>query len=143
MNARAWKRYFRQVKKQLACTAPEWQALEKQLRQAVQELESEQPGITFAQCVEILGTAEDVAREYEKGLTEQQLAGQKKRRQQRRVWGIAAVVSVIAVLTGLLIYFWYIKEFTVVEVSTTIIDMGDVPLEDIPDLTQQTREGKS
>lgn len=142
MNDRAWKRYFRQVKKQTACAGPEWAALEKRLRQAVQELETEQPGISFAQCVEILGSAEEVAREYEKGLTAQQLAEQKKRRRRRRVCGVAAVVSVIAILAGLLIYFWYIKEFKVVEVSTIIVDMGDVPLEDIPDLTRQIMEGK-
>ena len=142
MNEREWKRYFRQAKKQLVCTAQEWDAFEKRQRQAIRELESEQPGITFAQCVEILGSAEDAAREYEKGFPPQHLAEQRKKRRRRRVCSTAAVISLIAVLTGLLIYFWYIKEFTVVEVKTTIVDMGDLTLEEMEEYTQRMQEGK-
>lgn len=74
MTERQWKGYLRQARKSLYCARAEQKVFEARIRSAVRDLQDEQPGITFEQCVEILGTPEEAAREYLKGFPTQYVA---------------------------------------------------------------------
>lgn len=111
MTERHWRAYFRRARKYLYCTRREQQIFEQRIRDAVRELKGEQPGITFAQCVEILGTPEQAAREYMEDFSPAYIAEQ---RRWRTLYHNLLLGGVLVLLLVLVFYAWYVRSFSVV-----------------------------
>lgn len=89
-----------------ACRA---EGVRGRIRNAVRDLESEQPGITFEQCVEILGTPEEAAREYLKGFPAQHVAEHIRWQAMYQKLLLGGLMILLAVTAGLWLYIrWFV-----------------------------------
>lgn len=104
MTERQWKGYLRQARKSLYCTRAEQKVFEARIRNAVRDLVCEQPGITFEQCVEILGTPEEAAREYLKGFPPQHVAEHIRWQAMYQRLLLGGLIVLLAVTAGLWLY---------------------------------------
>ena len=103
MTERRWSAYFRQAQKYLYCTRHDQKTFEARIRSAVRDLENEQPGITFEQCVKIVGSPEEAAREYMEGFSTEYLAEQ---RRGQILWTRLLFCGALCALAALLFSCW-------------------------------------
>lgn len=103
MTERQWNAYFRQAQKYLYCTRRDQKTFEARVRSAVRDLENEQPGITFEQCVKIIGSPEEAAREYMEGFSPAYLAEQ---RRGQTLWTRLLFCGALCALAALLFSCW-------------------------------------
>lgn len=103
MRERQWNAYFRQARKHLYCTRHDQKIFEARVRGAVLDLESEQPGITFEQCVKIIGSPEEAAREYMEGFSAEYLAEQ---RRGQTLWTRLLFSGALCAVAALLFSCW-------------------------------------
>lgn len=103
MRERQWNDYFRRARKHLYCTRRDQQVFEARVRSAVLDLESEQPGITFEQCVKVIGEPETAAREYMEGFSTEYLAEQ---RRGQTLWTRLLFTGALCALAALLFCCW-------------------------------------
>lgn len=122
MTERYLKNYLHQASHYLDCAAADRRQFEQQIRSAVQEIEKEQPDGTWEECVHLLGTPRQAACEYMQDFSAEYVDQYRKK---RRFWlgaGIAALVLSAAILLGATCYWWFVKEFTVVEIQPSITE---------------------
>lgn len=100
MRERQWNDYFREARKYLYCTRQDQKVFEVRVRSAVLDMESEQPGITFEQCVKIIGVPEEAALEYMEGFSTEYLAEQRRR---QTLWTRLLFTGALCALAALLI----------------------------------------
>ena len=103
MRKRQWNDYFREARKYLYCTRQDQKVFEARVRSAVLDMESEQPGITFEQCVKIIGVPEEAAREYMEGFSTEYLAEQ---RRGQTLWTRLLFTGALCALAALLFCCW-------------------------------------
>lgn len=123
MTDQQLRRYLQQASQHLYCSSTDRDHFAQQIRTAAAEIEKEQPGASWDDCLRILGTPQQAAREYMQDFSPDSVNQYKKQRRLRHCAGIAALAAVIAVLLGFTCYWWFIKEFTVVEVPARITSL--------------------
>ncbi len=133
--------HLRQVKKNLCCEKEAQAVFEQRVQTAVRDIQAEHPDVSWEQCVEILGTPEQMAEEYMQEFSPEYISGYRKKQQRKWGYGIAAAVLAIVVLAVVAGYWWFVKSTHVVDVQTTISDAGNVgDVQSIPNLLQEDQE---
>lgn len=133
--------YLRQAKKNLCCEKEAQAVFEQRVYTAVRDIQAEQPDVSWEQCEEILGTPEQMAEEYMREFSQEYVSEYQKKQRRKRGYSIAAAVLVIALLAVVTSYWWFVKSTRVVNLQTTVSDIGDVgDVQSIPNTLQQDKE---
>lgn len=133
--------YLRQAKKNLCCEKEAQAVFEQRVYTAVSDIQAERPDISWEQCVEILGTPEQMAEEYMQEFSPEYVSDCLKKRHRKRLCSIVASVLVIIILLGMTSYWWFVKSMRVVEGRRSVTDWGSVNcVEIVPNLLQQNKE---
>jgi Predicted membrane protein len=90
-------RYFRQIKYKLPCSGKTKRKLIQDLRDRVDAMTEEQPGITIEEIVQALGTADQITEEYLSSLDSDEL--RRKVISSRRVIRILAILITVVIIT--------------------------------------------
>lgn len=133
MDKRTWCKYFHEAKKHLHCNTAHRKAFQQKNLAAVEDIKGENPNISDLECLEIIGTPEEAAQSFLAGFPQELIQNEMKKQKKKR-W-IAMIGGVIlTVFLACVIAFLFVKEFTVVEVDTTIIDWDSSNAKEAPNL---------
>lgn len=133
--------YLRQAKKNLCCEKEAQAIFEQRVYTAVSDIQAERPDISWEECVEILGTPEQMAEEYMQEFSPEYVSGYMKKQHRKRMYSVVASVLVIAILLGVTSYCWFVKSTRVVQNKQTLTNwdsMGHV--ESIPNMLPENKE---
>ena len=117
MTDQQLRRYLQQAEPYLYCTGSDRDRFARQIRTAAAEIEREQPDAIWDDYIRILGTPRQAAQEYMQDFSPDSVNSWKKQRRLRHCAGVAAVAALIALLLALACYWWFVREYTVVEVQ--------------------------
>ena len=117
MTDQQLRRYLQQAGRYLDCSREDRSRFAQQIRTAAAEIEREHPGAAWEDCLRVLGTPQQAAQEYMRAFSPDSVSRYKKQRRLRRCASVAATGAVIAVLLALACYWWFMREYTVVEVQ--------------------------
>ena len=123
MTEKDLRRYLRQAEARLVCSPARRREFEAFARQSLEEFAAENPDADYTACLEQFGTPESTAAQFMESLPPEEVESWRKRRQRCRRLGIAAVVLVIAVLAGIVVFFYVtngVAIITVKETNTTL-----------------------
>lgn len=136
MTDKEYHQYFKKAKKYLACDEKQKLLFEKQMRAAIEDLKNENPAITYEECILIIGTPEEAAESFLSTLSPESIAAH--RRKKRRITWLIRIVAVILIVTlgAATLYMYTSKKWRVIEVETTIVELGDIDIEDIPNFLE-------
>lgn len=133
--------YLRQAKKNLCCEKEAQAIFEQRVYIAVSDIQAERPDISWEECVEILGTPEQMAEEYMQEFSPEYVSDYMKKQHRKRMYSVVASVLVIAMLLGVASYCWFVKSTRVVERSQTLTNWNSTGhVEKIPNMLQENKE---
>lgn len=123
MFRKEFKRYWKEVERNLTCSRASRKKLYWQTLEAATRFREEQPEVDFAQIEEYLGTPQELAQNYLEALSPRELS----RYRERKRLAVCATVAMILLLFCLTVGLWLTKrEAVVISVETEIIDEGDI-----------------
>lgn len=133
--------YLRQAKKNLCCEKEAQAVFEQRVYTAVSDIQAERPDISWEECVEILGTPEQMAEEYMQEFSSEYVSGYLKKQHRKRMYSAVASVIMIIVLLGLTSYWWFVKTTRVVENKKMVMDWDNVGyMQTIPNMLEENKE---
>lgn len=129
MYEREVKDYCRRVGGLLACGRTQRQAFDRLTAESVQDYLQEEPGASWTEVEQMLGSPEEAADAFMETLppgTAERWAGTRKRRMRLAT---AAVCLIFALLIGVIAFFWKTHGVVLIETQTTITyyDSSDMP----------------
>lgn len=132
MTEKECHEYFKKARKHLLCDEKQKLLFEKQMRAAIEDLKNENPAITYEECISIIGTPEEAAESFLSTLSPEMIAAYRCKKC-RITWLIRIVAVVLIVVLGAAaLYMYTSKKWRVIEAETTIVELGDIDIEDIP-----------
>lgn len=121
MYEREVKEYCRRVGSLLACGRTQRQAFNRLTADSVQDYLQEEPGASWAEVEQMLGSPEEAAEAFMETLppgTAERWAGTRKRRMRLAT---AVVCLIFALLVGVIAFFWKTHGVVLIETQTTIV----------------------
>ena len=125
MYEREVKDYCRRVGGLLACGRTQRQAFERLTAQSVQDYLQEEPDATWTEVEQMLGSPEEAADAFMETLppgTAERWAGTRKRRLRLAA---VSICLVIALLVGVIAYFWVTQGVVLIETEPSIYYLND------------------
>ncbi len=120
MYEREVKDYCRRAGGLLACGRTQRRAFDRLTAESVQDYLQEEPGASWTEVEQMLGSPEDAAGAFMESLpsgTAERWAGTRKRRMRLAT---AAVCLIFALLVGVIAFFWKMHGVVLIETQTTI-----------------------
>lgn len=120
MYERKVKDYCRRAGGLLACGRTQRRAFDRLTAESVQDYLQEEPGASWTEVEQMLGSPEDAAGAFMESLpsgTAERWAGTRKRRMRLAT---AAVCLIFALLVGVIAFFWKMHGVVLIETQTTI-----------------------
>ena len=132
MTEKECHEYFKKARKHLLCDEKQKLLFDTQMRPAIEVLKNENPAITYEECISIIGTPEEAAESFLSTLSPEMIAAYRCKKC-RTTWLIRIIAVVLIVVLGAAaLYMYTSKKWRVFEAKTTIIDFGDIDIEDVP-----------
>ena len=120
MYEREVKDYCRRAGGLLACGRTQRRAFDRLTAESVQDYLQEEPGASWTEVEQILGSPQDAADAFMESMppdTAERWAGARKRRMRLAT---AAVCLIFALLVGVIAFFWKTHGVVLIETQTTI-----------------------
>lgn len=138
MYERELKAYCKQVEKHLPGGAEHRAAYQAYLLDSAEEILHDTPVASFDELQTALGTPEEIAEAYQSTLPPEQLAAWAAQQKRRKHLMVGLIGLILAVLAGLVVYYYVVRGVVVVEQTTIIYpegaysDASEIPTPIIP-----------
>lgn len=125
MFQKEFKQYWKEVEQYLTCSCASRRKFRQQTMEAVNRFLEEQPGLSFAQVKEYLGSPQELAQNYLDTLSPQEVAAFKKKKKLIMSIFVAAFILITAITIAL---FVRKRKLPIVYVERVVIDEGEISI---------------